>query len=187
MPAPKITLVPYLQKWDHATRRLSIRLLVAPTGNPLGPLLPTPPGVPAFADSELSFRISISDSVAALPQRTLVDQTVDTPRAGAPDAPTIFAAIQEALGIPSGAAGDTFAEQKPDTARQLKKYLPRSYRQSFDFTQPRTSLAVIDDSYHCLVQCPPDGFKILLAMLFDERFKERHPEHFTLPFINPFI
>lgn len=157
MPAPKITLVPYLQTWDHVGRRLSIRLLVAPTGNPLQPLLPAPPDVPAFADSQLSFRVSISDSVAALPQRSLVDQTVDTPRAGVPDARAIFAAIQGALSIPDGPAGDTFAEQAPDVTRQLKKYLPRSYRRAFDFVQPRTSLAVIDDSYHCLVQCPPDS------------------------------
>jgi hypothetical protein len=161
MPVPKITLVPYLQIWDHTTRTLSIRLLVSPTGNPLDPLLPAPPGVPAFADSELAFRISISDSVAALPQRTLVDQLVDTVKAGAPDARAIFLAIQEALGIPDGPAGDTFAVQAPDITRQLKKYLPRSYRQSFDFVQPRTSLAVIDDSYHCLVQCPPDGLPTL--------------------------
>jgi len=161
MPAPRITLVPYLQKWDYAARRLSIRLLVAPTGNPLEPLLSSPPGVPAFADSELAFRISISDSVAALPQRTLVDQTIETPRTGAPDASAIFTAIREALNIPNGADGDTFSEQKPDPTRQLKKYLPRSYRQSFDFIQPRTSLAVIDNSYHCLVQCPPDSLPTL--------------------------
>lgn len=156
MAAPKITLVPYLQTWAPDTRVLSIRLLVAPTGNPLEPLLAVPPALPAFADSQLAFRISISDSIAALPQRTLIDQTVDTARAGVPDARAIFTAIKAALPVPDGAAGDTFAEQAPDTTRKLKKYLPRSYRQSFDFVQPRTSLAVLDDSYHCLIQCPPD-------------------------------
>jgi hypothetical protein len=38
---------------------------------------------------------------------------------------------------------------------KLRKYLPRSYRQSFAFVKPRTSLAVVDDSYHCLMRCPP--------------------------------
>jgi hypothetical protein len=155
MPAPKLTFVPYLQAWEPATRTLSLRVLVAPTGNPLEPLLAPPPGLPAFADAELSFRAFVSDAVGALPMRTNIDQTVDTPRRGAPDARAIFQAIKEALEIPDGPSGDTFATQAPDLTRQLRKYLPKSYRQAFDFVQPRTSLAVVDDTYHCLMQCPP--------------------------------
>jgi hypothetical protein len=34
----------------------------------------------------------------------------------------------------------------------IKKYLPRSYRDSFLFTGPRTSDVVTDDSYHCAVK-----------------------------------
>jgi hypothetical protein len=34
----------------------------------------------------------------------------------------------------------------------IRKYLPVSYRQSFNFTAPRTSNAVTDDSYHCAVR-----------------------------------
>lgn len=155
MPVPKITLVPYLQAWDPATRKLSIRLLVAPTGSPLDPLLMSPAGVPPFADSKLAFRISISDTVGGLPQRTLIDQTIDTAKTDSPDARKIFTAIKAAMNIKDGPAGDTFSEQKPDPTLQLRKYLPKSYRQAFDFVQPRTSLAVIDKSYHCLIQCPP--------------------------------
>ncbi|WP_456416448.1 hypothetical protein [Thiolapillus sp.] len=157
MATPKITLVPYLQKWDHVRRKLSIRLLVAPTGDPLQPLLATPAGVKAFADCKLDFRINISDTVGALPQRTLIDQVTDVSAPATPNRRTIFEAIKVAMAIKDGSAGDTFAEQKPHATRQLHKYLPLSYRQSFDFVQPRTSLAVIDDSYHCLIQCPPDA------------------------------
>ncbi|MBE5314902.1 MAG: hypothetical protein H4O13_05800 [Xanthomonadales bacterium] len=155
MPAPKLTFVPYLQSWQPASRTLSLRVLVAPTGNPLKPLLAAPPGLPAFADAELSFRVFVSDAVGALPMRTNVDQTVDTPRRGAPDARAIFEAIKDALDIPDGPSGDTFAAQAPDTTKQLRKYLPKSYRQAFDFVQPRTSLALVDDTYRCLMQCPP--------------------------------
>ena len=49
--ATKLTLVPYLQRWHHAARTLSIRLLIAPTGNPLEPLVSPPAGIPAFADA----------------------------------------------------------------------------------------------------------------------------------------
>ncbi len=33
--------------------------------------------------------------------------------------------------------------------RFIKKYLPQSYRGAFNFTNPRTKDAVLDDSYHC--------------------------------------
>ncbi len=158
MPVTKLTFVPYLQAWDAASRVLSLRVLVAPTGNPLEPLLAAPAGLPAFADAQLSFRAFISDAIDALPMRTNVDQTADTPRRGAPaDARLIFENIKAGLDIPDGAAGDTFKPQAPDATRQLRKYLPKSYRNAFDFVQPRTSLAVIDNSYQCLMQCPPDA------------------------------
>jgi hypothetical protein len=156
-------LVPYLQRWDHATRVLSIRLLVAPTGNPLEALVNPPAGVPAFADASFAFTVNVSDSVGALPQRTLIDQTVVLPNLAAgprtvhsADARKIFTAIKDALEIPDGAAADTFAPQGRDLSKQLRKYLPLSYRKSFAFTQPRTSLAVIDDTYRCLMNCPRD-------------------------------
>jgi len=159
----KLTLVPYLQRWDHAARTLTIRLLIAPTGNPLEPLLNPPAGVPAFADARFAFTVNLSDSVNALPQRTLVDQTTVLPDPGAvlptvnsPNARAIFSAIKDALEIPDGVAANTFAPQGRDLTKQLRKYLPLSYRQSFAFIKPRTSLAVIDDTYHCLMRCPPD-------------------------------
>ncbi len=156
----KLTLVPYLQHWDPAARTLGIRLLVVPTGNPLEPLAP---GAPAFADASLAFAVSVSDTVDALPQRTVVDQTSTLPdpaagpaTIGHPDARAILAAIQEALEIPDGPAADTFAPQDRDLSVQVRKYLPRSYRHALPFVRPRTSLAVVDDSYHCLMACPPD-------------------------------
>ncbi|WP_326551825.1 hypothetical protein [Micromonospora sp. NBC_01813] len=156
----KLTLVPYLQRWDHTSRTLTVRLLIAPAADPLAPLLPAPAGVPAFADAKLAFAASISDTVLALPQRDRVDQTAILPAAPdtrhAPHAREIFTAIGEALAIPAGPAGDTFAPQQRDVTRQLRKYLPGSYRRSFGFVRPRTSLAVTDASYHCLMKCPPD-------------------------------
>ena len=162
----KLTLAPYLQRWDHTARTLKIRLLVVPTNNPLKPLVPVPVGVSAFADANLTFSVHISDSVDVLPQRTLVDQVVVLPDLAAaaatlssPDARAIFTAIQDALDIPDSPAADTFAPQSRDATKQLRKYLPKSYRQSFAFVKPRTSLAVIDDSYRCLMKCPPAPVK----------------------------
>ena len=41
------------------------------------------------------------------------------------------------------------AEEK---SLSVKKYLPHSYRESFNFTSPRTKNAVTDDSYHCAIR-----------------------------------
>jgi hypothetical protein len=159
----KLTLVPYLQTWDHVKRILSIRLLVAPTGNPLEPLMSRPSGLPAFADARFAFEAKVSDSIDALPQRTLVDQTSVLPipigshkTISHPKSRIIFKAIKTALEIPDTAASNTFSAQSRDLTRQVRKYLPRSYQQSFPFVQPRTSLAVVDNTYHRLMHCPPD-------------------------------
>ncbi|WP_026898278.1 hypothetical protein [Daejeonella oryzae] len=41
------------------------------------------------------------------------------------------------------------AEEK---SLSVKKYLPHSYRDAFNFTSPRTKNAVTDDSYHCAIR-----------------------------------
>lgn len=38
----------------------------------------------------------------------------------------------------------------------VRKYLPLSYRQAFNFTQPRTPFAATDDSYQCAIKGSPD-------------------------------
>ena len=45
----------------------------------------------------------------------------------------------------------------PDRDLAVRKYLPLSYRNAFNFTSPRISNAVTDDSYHCALrdQKPP--------------------------------
>ncbi|HEY6083709.1 MAG TPA: hypothetical protein VIU45_09645, partial [Chitinophagaceae bacterium] len=64
--------------------------------------------------------------------------------------PAIFTAIKNKLNIDdslprlSGSGGYTNS--------YIKKYLPRSYRDSFNFTQPKTQYAVTDDSYVCAIK-----------------------------------
>ena len=132
-------------------------------GQPAQAARPCCPAVaPAFADANLAFAVHISDTVAALPQRTLVDQmtvlpdpAAARPPSAAPTPGRSITAIGDALEIPDSPAADTFSPQGRDLTKQVRKYLPLSYRRSFPFVKPRTSLAVMDDTYHCLMQCPP--------------------------------
>ncbi len=49
------------------------------------------------------------------------------------------------------------APEPVSKATALRKYLPHSYRNAFNFTAPRVPNAVTDDSYHCAIrdQQPP--------------------------------
>jgi hypothetical protein len=38
----------------------------------------------------------------------------------------------------------------------IRKYLPRSYRQAFNFSTPRTEFARVDDSFHCAIKSTGD-------------------------------
>src|SRR6185503_13660996 len=38
----------------------------------------------------------------------------------------------------------------------IRKYLPKSYRTAFNFTNPRTEFAKTDDSYHCAIKKAPE-------------------------------
>ena len=40
----------------------------------------------------------------------------------------------------------------PPDINPIRKYLPMSYRTSFNFTTPRTEYAKTDDSYHCAIK-----------------------------------
>lgn len=154
MTIPKLTFLPCLQAWSHTDHILSLRLLVSPTGNPLEGILP---GLPAFVDATLTFRVFVSDSLTTLPMRTNVTNTFDVPARPAIDSRLIFEEIKQSLNIPDGLSGETFVSHSPIAGKQLHKYLPKSYRQQFDFVKPRTSLAVVDDTYHCLMKCPAEG------------------------------
>lgn len=154
----RLTLVPYLQHWDAATRALDVRILVAPTGDPLAPLVATPPGVPAFADAALAFDLQLSGAHEGLPERSTPTTALTAPATPAahPHARGILTAVKTALAIPDTPAADTFVVPSRDPARQIRKYLPGSYRRSFGFVRPRTSLAVVDDTYQCMMSCPPE-------------------------------
>jgi hypothetical protein len=55
----------------------------------------------------------------------------------------------------SGAAATKGAPAPKLEADGLRKYLPQSYRQAFNFTTPRTPFARTDDSYQCAIKRSP--------------------------------
>ncbi|MFA5985455.1 MAG: hypothetical protein WC782_15670 [Methylococcaceae bacterium] len=60
--------------------------------------------------------------------------------------------IDEARSADRAAAAQHSAEAALPRELALRKYLPVSYREAFNFTSPRVRNAVTDDSYHCAMR-----------------------------------
>jgi hypothetical protein len=150
-PVPRLTLIPYLQRWNASSSTLTINALLVPDGDPRLSLTDGF-GVagPAIADAQPVLRANLIASADQLPLTTAVDHALALPLTQQAGRGAVFDQL-DALFSPSAPAQLT-----PRTAdRTLRKYLTRSYRDAFAFVAPRTELAVIDDSYHCLLRCPP--------------------------------
>lgn len=151
--APKLTLAPYLQRWDADTSTLSVNLLVMPTGSPLNPLgtgLPVADPGPAFADCKLVLNALLSKNWQQLPGFS----EVDTTEALSPTMPSrrtaLFKGLANQFKITKSEAP---AVRKAEL--MVRKHLMSSYTKSFAFVAPKTKLASTDDTYACLLNCPP--------------------------------
>jgi hypothetical protein len=146
---------------------LTLHIVVLPRDqNPLSAAIeqenPIPDSV-AFADAQLSFTASIFDGLSVFPH-TLAPIAGLPLNLVAPGNPReIFEALGNHLSITNFNATNRNIdldaipqEHKPEVARPVartvKKYLPKSYRSAFNFTNPRHRNAVTDDSYHCAIK-----------------------------------
>ncbi|MEK6372541.1 MAG: hypothetical protein AABO58_07565 [Acidobacteriota bacterium] len=159
----RFSLLTFPQRFDGTNLHLRVlivpRLSTAWTGNPLQPAIANMPNpgdaAAAFADADLQLRAVALDGLDRFPASGSIDFSKLLPAASgvAPDARGLF----EELTAP-GPGRFRITEDPPRLADEakpeifIKKYLPRSYRQSFLFSGPRTRDAVTDDSYHCAIR-----------------------------------
>jgi hypothetical protein len=164
---PRISILTFPQVFDGA--RLALNILLVPrlsgawNGDPLLPLIHDFPNLgdrtPAFADADFRFEVRVLDGLGRFPVGAPVDFVAPLPAANGsqPDARALFqslvAPVANRFKLTAGA---------PRLAEPVKsqifiqKYLPRSYRESFLFTGPRTRDARTDDSYQCAVKDKKD-------------------------------
>lgn len=152
MAIPRLTLVPYLQRWSGASSVMDVHVLLIPAGNPLAPLTDGWPGVPpapAFSASAITLTANLAKSPTELPMLSHVDVTAEVALTMPPHRVAVFEELRNRFNV-----------IRPDVAavrsatNTLRKYLPRTYREAFAFVSPRTELAVLDDTYLCQSQCP---------------------------------
>ncbi|MFY9825685.1 MAG: hypothetical protein WAM82_30200 [Thermoanaerobaculia bacterium] len=163
----RFSILTFPQRFDGTDLHLRILLVPKLSGDWNGdPLLPVLADVPnpgdtatPFADADLQLRAVALDGLERFPVNSPVDFTKPLPAASgvAADARALF---QELVAPGPGrfrlAAAPPRLAEPVKTEIFIKKYLPRSYRESFLFTGPRTSDAVTNDSYHCAVKARKD-------------------------------
>ena len=149
-----LTILTYLNRWDAATQRLVVDLLVVPIGDPRLPLTAGPSQAAASGQAFQGTALAVEAHLSTTP--------LMVPRVPGSEADASFTLT------PPDTQAAIFAElasqyrltqppvpPKREGSKKFKKYLPTDYRSAFGFTGPSTELAVVDDSYHCARRCPP--------------------------------
>lgn len=112
---------------------------------------------PAWVNCNLRLQAKVIDSLADYPRLDLAVTSYDLPLVTMPaEASAIFTSLQSRFKITKTTRADN------TKVKQVKKYLPQTYRQSFNFTSPRNkAICTVGDEYHCAVKKnadPDPGF-----------------------------
>ena len=149
-PSPtKLTIMSFPQQWDGT--KIQANILVLPHENPLIPFttgIPAGVDTPSFAQAALAFEAMLISGTDNMPNPADVASNVAVTITAPGNAPALFSQLAASLKItkPSNVVNAV------DPSTYIQKYLPKSYRNAFAFSQPRTGYAKVDDSYHCAIK-----------------------------------
>ncbi len=158
MDLAKLRILTFPQRIEGT--QLEVNVLVLPTTSSLNITIPFPSmdnpantiQLPQFINAKPDLRLNLIAGVANYPFTTVA---TDKPHvdinfpANLPNKYEGLAGQFEIDPFPSAGAGGP-----KDYSEGIKKYLPESYRSSFNFTNPRTPYAKTDDSYQCAMKKP---------------------------------
>jgi hypothetical protein len=143
MPLSRLQLLPYLQEWDGT--RLRVRLLAAPQGSPVDPLLA---GAPSFASAAFTFEVRLVDGLGAIPTLGSAFHAFPVAVPTPPQAAALFNGLAATLPVDT-----TIPPVDPRRAGlQFLKYTPPGYRDATGYTDGRNPFLVTDDRYHCALK-----------------------------------
>jgi hypothetical protein len=147
MSTTRLNLLPYLQEWGGVN--LQLRLLAVPRDSPLDPLIAglTPPG-PSFATAHFSFDVHLVQGLAGIPTTTTASTTVNIVPPFPASAEGLFNDLATVFAIDPAPP----APNPRQPGRQVRKYLPPTYREAIGFSTGRSTLTVTDNTYRCLLQ-----------------------------------
>ncbi len=163
----RFTLFAFPQGFTNNILKLNI-LFLPRNQNPLNPAIEGHSIISdsvSLADSKLSFNAHIVSGLADFPMNTNISETrllnvINTIPA---DKNSLFTALAKSFDITNlnqlnTNLNITSSEKAPepikkaDIDKSINKYLPLTYRKSFNFIAPKIKNAKIDDSYHCAIR-----------------------------------
>ena len=148
--ASTLAILTFPQRWRN--NQLTIRVLIIPRN--IDPTIAdqVAPGTPAWGDATMALRARFVLDPEKYPSVLEADKIISLNDVAMPaNTADIFNEMATQLGgIKSSGPGSRL--QKAESFHRTRKYLPESYRNSFNFTSPRTKDAATDDSYHCTIK-----------------------------------
>ncbi|MDB5206004.1 MAG: hypothetical protein JWR72_1079 [Flavisolibacter sp.] len=146
----KISILTFPQHWRG--NQLTIRVLVMPRNfNPLKKDQ-VALGTPAWVDATMRLRARLVTDGGTYPSIHAASESFVLNGINMPaDVRPIYEDMEQQF-APGTGITNTERLQPVKPGQRAQKYLPESYRESFNFTTPRTKDAVIDDSYQCAIR-----------------------------------
>jgi hypothetical protein len=142
-----LSILTFPQRWKD--NKLTLRTLIIPRN--LNPTLPNQiaPGTPAWCDAAIVLKARFIPDLEKYPSISEAAESFVLPGVMMPpDTGFLF----NKMALQLGGIKSTAKLEKAEPYHRTRKYLPESYRNSFNFTSPRTKDAAIDDSYHCAIK-----------------------------------
>lgn len=156
MADPKLSILAFPQKL--VGNKLFFNALIVPRN--FNPLTPWDTGVPAWVDANLQLRAMVISSLEKFPAGSPSAEAHTLTQQGIPSsARPIMEHLKTRFNIVDAPPGSDKRLKKPKEMDFARKYLPKSYRESFNFTGPRTKDAVTDDAYQCALKKNPKPVK----------------------------
>jgi len=179
-----ITLLTLPQRFDG--RNLTVHIVVIPrNANPFEAWntgLANPNKVMGFADFQPEFTLGIVRGTedfpienTSNPTRQPIYVSIEVTKAG--DKAQYLKQVAKSFSVEVTDTGDKLQAVMP-VEKSVKKYLPLTYRNSFNFTQPRHPNAITDDGYECAIrekiplQAVPPKEKISWGKVFAQILKQ---------------
>jgi hypothetical protein len=119
--------------------------------------------LPKFISANLGLKVKIIKGLSSYPfsnpvalgNEGVTADAFDSGLSFPGDLPALYEGLSAQFKLDTSVSGTTTGAGAPwANSDGLRKYLPKSYRQAFNFTVPRTEFAKTDDSYHCAVKRP---------------------------------
>ncbi|MBS1730330.1 MAG: hypothetical protein JSS67_06075 [Bacteroidetes bacterium] len=161
---PKISLIAFPQKHEGSTLFINV-LSILRNYNPLT----TTDLSPAWVNANMHLQAVVINALDDYPRLDLPATVYDLAGTGIPSAAqNIFTSLESRFKI-TKTANQADARTDMKNFQVMKKYLPQSYREAFNFTSARNKeVTVTGDEYHCAIKNNPDPDPNFGAAISDE-------------------